>query len=92
MSPNYRKYRRERQLRRSRAGVEARERKRLERAATDPGWRRVATLLLIVEAAPDGQHIALNVHGQRDWYRCGSERAVRGALEKMMWGKRDARC
>lgn len=86
MSPNYLKCKREKQLAKSRAGVMARERNRSAMAATDPGWRRVATMMLIVEAAPDGRHVAIHAHGQRDWHRCGSDRAVRVALAKMLWG------
>lgn len=88
-SPNYRKRRRERLLQRSRLGVQARERKRLERANEFGSWRRVATVLLVVHAAPDGRHMAINaVHGAGEWMRCGSERAVRAALARALWGLR----
>ncbi len=86
MSPNYWNRKRDRQLCKSLAGVAARERKRRERTATDPGWSRVATLLVTVDAAPDGRSVALHAHGQRDWFRCGSERAVRGALVRVIYG------
>lgn len=57
-------------------------RERLDRGP----WQRVGTYLLAVEAAPDGRHMAIEVHGgdcQR--YLCGSERAVRGALARLLW-------
>jgi hypothetical protein len=63
----------------------AKERKRL--ANTPEKWERVFTLLVIGHAAPDGRTLALQVHNCKTWYRCGSVRAVRGALARMMWGK-----
>jgi hypothetical protein len=86
MSPTYRKRRRQRLLQRSRKGVVARERKRMAEAETDPQWRRVWTGIVTVDAAPDGRHVALRAHGHREWFRCGSERAVRGALARLLWG------
>jgi hypothetical protein len=85
MSPNYYKRLKERRLQRSMAGVRARERKRMERNADCENWKRVRTLILVVHAAPDGRHIALQAHGRDTWHRCGSERSVRGALAKILW-------
>jgi len=42
-------------------------------------------LLVIVNASPDGRTVAVHAHGRAEWYRCGSERAVRGALARMLW-------
>jgi len=84
-SPTYRKARRERMLRASRAGVAARERNRLSRASDCGEWKRVATMVLLVNAAPDGRHVAVKASGRNDWHRCGSERAVRGALAGIIW-------
>lgn len=33
----------------------------------------------------------LQAHSTRTWHRCGSERAVRGALAKMMWKRNKER-
>lgn len=64
----------------------AKERRRL---ATDCGdWQRVATLIVVVTAAPDGRHVGISAAGAADWYRCGSERSVRGALAQMIYSKR----
>lgn len=85
-SPTYRKRRRAKLLRRSRLGVQARERQRTQSLREAPGWRRVATVILTVDAAPDGRHIEIEAHGgSGSWRRCGSERAVRGALTRMLW-------
>lgn len=86
MSPNYWKCKKAKQLQNSLAGVRARERKRAADVATLPGWRRVRTLLLAVWAGPDGRSAAIYCDGEQ--FRCGSERAVRGALAKMLWGDR----
>ena len=85
MSPTY--YRKSKSKLHDRAmkGVAGRERKRL---ALDPGnWRRVFSLLVVGHASPDGRTLALQAHSTRTWHRCGSERAVRGALAKMMWNQ-----
>ena len=86
MNPTRRRMRRRNEIQRvkSRKGVLARERLRAERSKDDPGWTRVFTLLVIGEAAPDGRTLGLHVHGQKDWYRCGTARAVRAALARMM--------
>ena len=90
----YRKSRRVMMMERKRARCaamrEAKARKREQQAQTDPGWRRVASLILTVDAAPDGRNIAIYCAGLREWYRCGSERAVRGALARMIWGEKPA--
>lgn len=85
MSPTYRKQRSERRLRSSRAGVRKREQNRSERNKDCEGWKRVGTFLLVVHAAPDGRTMAIQAHGCERWYRCGSERAVRGALARMIY-------
>ena len=87
MSPSYYKRRREKVLERSRKGVLARERKRLERAEVCGAWRRVATVLLVVHAAPDGRHVAMRtvLPQAGAWERSGCERAVRAALAKALW-------
>lgn len=87
MSPTLCKRRRERQLKASRAGVKAREQNRLARLKDCEGWKRVGTFLVVVHAGPDGRTMALQAHGCERWERCGSERAVRGALARMLWGK-----
>ena len=88
MSPTYHKQRHERRLRSSRAGVLQREANRCERNKDCEGWKRVGTFLVVVHAAPDGRTIAIQAHGCETWYRCGSERAVRGALARMLWNKK----
>jgi hypothetical protein len=65
----------------------AKERKRLAATADCEGWKRVGTFLLVVHAGPDGRTMALQAHGCDRWYRCGSERAVRGALARMLRGR-----
>lgn len=88
-SPSYRKRRHQRMLQASRAGVEARKRKRLSAAAHAPGWTLVRTAWLAVYAAPDGRHIEIHAASERgQWRRCGSERAVRGALADIIWRMR----
>jgi len=88
VSPTMRKCLRERRLRRSVAGVAGRARKRAAFNAESAGWRRVATVLLVVHAAPDGRHMGLRtvLPGLGAWERCGTERAVRGALARELWG------
>ncbi len=89
MSPTYRKRRRDRLLKASRAGVAARERIRRERAEGAGEWARVATVVLQVNAAPDGRTVAVRVcHGRGEWEVCGSERAVRGRLAGFLWTQR----
>ena len=85
MSPTYHKQCRERRLRSSRAGVQKREENRRERTKDCEDWKRVGTFLLVVHAAPDGRNVASQAHNCATWYRCGSERAVRGALARMLW-------
>jgi hypothetical protein len=73
----------------SRAGVEAKARKRMERAAFAGAWPRVFTFLVVGHAAPDGKTLALAATGGTgEWRWCGSERAVRAALARVMWRKR----
>jgi len=89
MNPTHRKLRRrnEIQRRKSASGVAERERLRMERNADLPTrWPLVRSLLLSVYAAPDGRHMALQAaDGAGTVYRCGSERAVRGALSSMLY-------
>jgi len=86
VSPTYRKRRRERLLRASRAGVEERERRRAESMRDAPGWRHVRDVWLSVYAAPDGRNVELHAVSERgQWRRCGSERAVRGAMADIIW-------
>ena len=86
MSPTYRKRRRERLLRASRAGVAAREQKRQAAMAHEPGWRMVRSVWLEVWAAPDGRRVELHAASELgSWRRCGCERAVRGALADILW-------
>jgi len=84
MSPSYWKRRREKMLARSRKGVAARERKRMEFDPDREGWKVAGTYLVRVWAAPDGRSVAMDVSGRTQ--RCGSERAVRGALARAFWG------
>lgn len=89
MNPTRRKLRRrnEIQRRKSAAGVAARERLRMERNADLPTrWPLVRSVLLSVYAAPDGRHMALRAaDGCGEVHLCGSERATRGALARMIW-------
>ena len=85
MSPSYYNRKRDKQLEKSLKGVAARQAKRL--AANPVEWRRVFALLVVGHASPDGRTLALQAHGCADWHKCGSERAVRGALAKMMFRK-----
>ena len=64
----------------------AKERRRLAERFDAPDWRRVRTLLVAVYAHSDGRHAGLWINGAA--FRCGSERAVRGALARMMWTER----
>ena len=67
----------------------AKARKRMERAGGE-GWKLVRSVLMLVmvQAGPDGRSMALRAcTGAEEWYRCGSERAVRGALARMLWAK-----
>lgn len=74
------------QLRRCAAMRSAKERKRLSRADECGAWPRVRSVLLVINAAPDGRTMALRYSdGSGEWHRCGSERAVRGALARLMW-------
>jgi ferric-dicitrate binding protein FerR (iron transport regulator) len=76
----------ERKLNRCAAMRAAKERVRAESHRDAPGWRHLRSIWLSVYAAPDGRHIELHAASERgEWRRCGSERAVRGALAKMMW-------
>jgi hypothetical protein len=84
MSPNYYQRRRLKAREKAMRGVEARQRKRLADCESAPGWRRVRTLLIAVYAHDDGRHVGLRVNGG-EWYRCGSERAVRAALARMLY-------
>lgn len=74
---------------RAMAGVAARERIRMAAAAGEPGWRLVLVVWLAVYAAPDGRRVELHAASERgQWRRCGSERAVRGALGNILWRMR----
>lgn len=84
-----RKARRERVLCRCAGMRAAKERKRLDRAKECEGWKRVGTFLVVVHAGPDGRTMAIQAHGCDTWTRCGSERAVRGALARMLWERRE---
>lgn len=87
--PQRRKARRYRdiQRRKSLSGVAGRERLRRERNASECGaWPLVASRLICVHASPDGRNVAMHAWGCGGaWYRCGTERAVRGALAKLLW-------
>ena len=74
-------------MRASLAGVAARKRQRLQAMADQPGeWRLVRSVWIAVYAAPDGRHLELHAASERGhWVRVGSERAVRGALAKLLW-------
>jgi hypothetical protein len=91
MNPTHRKLRRRNdiQRRKSAAGVAARERLRMERNADLPTrWPLVRSVLLSVYAAPDGRHVAMrSADGRGEVYVCGSERAARAAVSRMIWRK-----
>lgn len=64
----------------------AKERKRLQARKDLPGWTLVRSLWLAVYAAPDGRSVELHCASERgEWVRVGCERAVRGALAKLIW-------
>jgi hypothetical protein len=65
----------------SRNAHAAKARKRAESQADDPGWTCTGTYIMRAFAAPDGRTMELHLcGGSREWYRCGSERSVRGAV------------
>ena len=67
----------------------AKERKRRESMRHAPGWQHVRTVWLSVYAAPDGMHVEIHAASERgQWRRCGSERAVRGAVAEILWRMR----
>lgn len=82
-SAKYRKARHDSLSRRGRMGVEARNKKRQEQAAECGGWRTFERLLRF-SVSPDGLYIGIQI-GDR-WERCGSERHVRAALAKSLYG------
>ena len=95
MNPTRRRMKRRSEIQKakSQAGVLARERNRMLRAEECGVWSRVATLVLVVSAAPDGRSVGIwACGGAGSWQRCGSERAVRGALAKILWGKKTKNC
>jgi hypothetical protein len=71
-------------------GVAGRERKRREREEAAGNWEPLGVMLVVMRAAPDGRRMALAVHERMDWTVCGTERAVRSALARAMWGKKSA--
>lgn len=90
-SPTYRKRRRERLLRASRAGVAAR-RKIIQ--DTGPHWRVVREITVrnpatgqshewILSACTDGMAVGLCIDGT--WHRAGSERTIRALLSRKLW-------
>ena len=64
----------------------AKERKRLAESFDGPEWMRVRTMIVGVYAHQDGRHLGVWIDG-KPW-KCGSERAVRGKLARMMYGER----
>jgi hypothetical protein len=67
----------------------AKERKRLDSCGDSGSWPLVRAVWLAVYAAPDGRHVEIRAVSERgDWRRCGSERAVRGAVSTILWGMR----
>ena len=85
MSPTYYKRLEDRRLKRSMAGVRARERKRLAETFDGPDWTRVRTVIVGVYAHRDGRHVGIWLDGQP--WKCGSERFVRGLLAKRLYRK-----
>ena len=90
-SPTYRRRRRERMLRASRAGVAARRRIMQEQG---PTWRVVREITVrdpsagsvhewILSACDNGRDEGLCVDGI--WHRAGSERSMRALLARAMW-------
>jgi len=70
----------------SRNANAAKARKRELSTADAPGWVCTGTYIIRTFAAPDHRTMELHVFGGRDQlYRCGSERAVRGALSRLLW-------
>jgi hypothetical protein len=67
----------------------AKERKRLDSCGDSGSWPLVRAVWLAVYAAPDGRYIEIHAASDRGhWQRCGSERAVRGAVSTILWGMR----
>ena len=95
MSPTYYQRRRERRHRRAMAGVAARERNRLARAAECLAWPIVRILTVLDPATGQahrwilraggerGRLVALEVDGRVS--RIGSERTLRAQLARAMW-------
>ena len=90
MSANYYRRRKAKLHERAMKGVAARERKRMEPCADQPGgWPLVRTVWLAVYAAPDGRHLELHAASERgQWVRCGSARATVAAMGRILWGMR----
>jgi hypothetical protein len=86
MSPGYYKRLKARRLERSRKGVAARERKRLGETFDGPDWSRVRTMIVGVYAHRDGLRVGIWIDG-KPW-KCGSERAVRGALARVLYRRK----
>ncbi len=83
----YRKSRRAIGLERKRARCPAmraaKERKRLAETFDGPEWTRRRTLIVGVWAHGDGRHVGIWIDG-KPW-KCGSERAVRGMLARVLY-------
>jgi len=79
-SPSYRKLRKDRQIAKSRKGVAAKARKRME--APGEGWTHFEHVLRFA-VSPDGRHVSLQMPS--GWYRCGSERTIRSKLAKAIY-------
>ena len=88
------KTRKQAYLRKCAAMRAAKDRKRIERNASEcTAWPLVASRLLCVHASPDGRTMAIRAYGCASaWYRCGSERAVRGAMARLIFGHANGSC
>jgi hypothetical protein len=86
----YRKARRERVLQKCAGMRAAKERKRIERSAECGEWAPVCTLLVMVNAAPDGRTMGIRT-SLGEWEKVGTHRACIAALARMIEGKRARR-
>ena len=82
-SPSCRERRKQRQLRKSMAGVAKRAKLRIERAKECGEWTR-RTITMEASFSPDGMFISLRF-ADDSWSRSGSERYVRGQLARKLW-------
>ena len=84
----YRKRQLEKRRTWSRNANAAKERKRLELGNDIGSWTTLKTLIVGMSVSPDGRHVAMTINGRH--YICGTERAMRAKLAKVMYKTRGA--